>query len=404
MNQASRPTEPISQQTSRPYDELVHDLEGRARAQLDLIWNVTPVCPWNCAGCCVAALHVKQKHGAVLVSASDLSSYQPISDAGGGSLYDKASRHLQRQGIELTLASKLQVLENVRGHDVRLDVSGGDVLSVTENLIVLQAASSQLGRENVTLTATGVGLVRQDVEELASLVGEMNFTFDGEPDAEGPLRPSTYAMGNLRKAKQFAAAGVSTRAECPLSAQNLEPEALARIYLELHEGGIDKLLLMRHFPVGRGQLIPEVIPSNDQYRRAISILRELEARYGSPTVKLQCALRLLEGPSAKNPCDALTVSFGLLWDGTLLGSPWAINKAGRPIDEAWVLGNLATTPLGIILQSEKTVRLRARASENHGQCKIFSWLNGTSPSSEDRIFEHTDPMYAPPQSTFDGAA
>jgi hypothetical protein len=387
----------------------IPDLEWRSATpvpsgQLDIIWNVTAVCPWDCADCCVAALHVKQKNNRVLISSPDLSGYREIPSVGDGSPYDKALRVLQAEGIELTLSQKLAVLDNLEGHNIRLDVSGGDVLAPAENYALLQEASRRLGRSNVTLTATGAGLVRYDVPSLASMIAEMNFTYDGEPDPDNPLRPSTYAQGNLRKAKQFAAAGVSTRAECPLSPQNLEPSALTRIYLDLHEAGIDKLLLMRLFPVGRGQLVPEAVPTNEQYRRAIATLRQLEARYGSPTVKLQCALRLMEGPSASNHCDAITESFGLLWDGTLLGSPWAVNKFGRPVDDAWVLGSLVERSLTDILASDKVLRLRARAHENHGTCKIFAWLNGLSARSEDRMFERTDPMYALPDSTFGGAA
>jgi MoaA/NifB/PqqE/SkfB family radical SAM enzyme len=367
-----------------------------ARApQLDIIWNVTSICGWNCAACCVSARQVTQRGGKVLISSPELDRHEVLAaDPSQGTAFDQALRHLQRRGVELTLARKLEVLEHLAGHDVRLDISGGDALSPQENVALLSAASAKLGRRNVTLTATGAGLAHYDVGLLASLIDELNFTFDGEPDPANPLRPSTYAQGNLRRARGYAAAGVSVRAECPLSAQNLQPEALGAIYRQLHDADVDKLLLMRLFPVGRGTALPGSIPTNDQYRAAIATLRELEARYRRPAVKLQCALRLMEGPQAVNPCDAFTESFGLLWDGTLLGSPWALNKSGAPIDDAWVLGNLADESLTRILASDKVRRARARAAENHGQCKIFAWLNGSSGASEDRMFELADPMYA----------
>lgn len=366
-----------------------------ANTMLDIIWNTTALCWADCAVCCVAARQVKQKSGSVLISSSELTRYEPIADDGmGGSTFDRALRHQQRKGLELTLEQKLRVLDNLAGHQVKLDISGGDALLVAEGYILLEAAARRLGRDAVTLTSTGTGLTHYDVASVAGHVGELNITFDGDPDPDDPLRPAAYARNNLRRARKFAEAGISTRAECPLSAQNLEPDALTRIYLDLHEAGIDKLLLMRLFPVGRGTGETSAIPTNEQYKRAIATLRQLEARYGSPKVKLQCALRLLDGPSAINPCDAVTGSFGLMWDGTLLGSPWAINKLGKPIDPAWVLGNLAESPLGEILSTTKVRRMRARAAENHGSCKIFAWLNGTAVSSEDRMFQSTDPMYA----------
>lgn len=365
-----------------------------AAPMIDIIWNVTRICGWNCAACCVAATHVKQKNGKLLISSPTLDRYDVIEpDSMGGNIYDQALRHAQRLGLELTLDQKIKIIDNIEGHNLRLDISGGDVLSPRENYALLDAAATRLGRHNITLTATGAGMSGYEVLSVADLIGELNFTYDGEPDAEDPLRPSTYARGNLRKAREFSKAGVSTRAECPLSAQNLEPTKLTQIYLQLHEAGIDKFLLMRLFPVGRGELLPDAIPTVTQYKRAIATLRLLEARYGSPKVKLQCALRAMEGPSDVNPCDALTESFGLTWNGVLLGSPWAINKSGRPIDPVWVLGDLVESSLAEILATDKVRRMRVRSTENHGHCKIFSWLNGTSANSGDRIFEPSDPMF-----------
>lgn len=364
---------------------------------LDVIWNTTALCGWNCADCCVAAKEVTRKGSQVFISTPDLDGFEVLErDPTYGSIFDQALAHEQRMGRELTLEKKLIVLDHLSGHNVRIDISGGDALSPTENYLLLEAAARHVGSEHVTLTATGAGLAHYDVAKIKDLICELNFTFDGPVDPDAALRPQGYAQGNLRRARRFSQAGVSVRAECPLNAQNVDPETLTSIYTELHESGVDRLLLMRLFPVGRGELRPEDIPTNDQYRIAIDTLRSLEARYGYPAVKLQCALRHVEGiaRSGKNPCDALTESFGLMWDGTLLGSPWAINKSGRPIDPAWVLGSLVESSLSEILATEKVQRMRSRASENHGMCKIFAWLYGASAMSEDRIFELSDPMYA----------
>lgn len=361
---------------------------------LDIIWNTTAICGWNCADCCVSATHVKRIGDKVAISSPDLSTYVEIKrDRSQGSIFDQALRYRQITGRELTLEQKVAVLDHLQGHRVRVDISGGDALSPREGYTLLDAASSRVGKENVTLTATGAGLANYDIASIQDLIGELNFTYDGEPDPDNQLRPSAYASGNLRRARMFADVGVPVRAECPLNVQNAEPAVLSRIYRDLHDAGVSKLLVMRLFPSGRGALRPEDIPSIAQYQTAIALLRQLEARYGFPVVKLQCALRHIEGPTGKNPCDAGTESFGLMWDGTLLGSPWAIDRSGKPIDEAWVLGNLVDNTLTHVLESDKVKRLRARAHENSGHCKFFAWTAGSSASSEDRIFESSDPLY-----------
>lgn len=362
---------------------------------LDIIWNLTAICPWDCAVCCVAAVNVRQRDGRIIIRGPGLSNPELVErDAALGSIFDQTLLHRQRRGLELTLPEKLRVIAHLDSVPVRLDISGGDPLSSAENYSVLEAAARALGPESVTLTATAAGLARYDLDSVAANIAELNFTYDGVPPSGDAYRPATFARGNLRRARQFASRGVTVRAECPLTTQNIRPHALGQIYTDLAEAGVATILLMRLFPVGRGARLSTAIPTIAEYRNAIELLRDLEDRLGGPQVRLQCALRALDGPSAKNPCDAIQSSFGLMWDGTFLGSPWAINDQGRPIDGEWVLGNLARTPLSEVLAGDRVRDLRARCADNHGHCKIFSWLNGAAPDSRDRMFERSDPLLA----------
>jgi hypothetical protein len=84
---------------------------------------------------------------------------------------------------------------------------------------------------------------------------------------------------------------------------------------------------------------------------------------------------------------------GLMADGTLLASPWAIKANGQPLDHAWVLGNLSTATMKNILSTPKAQQLIQRANDNFGHCKIFAALNSDRPSAFDRIFDKTDPLY-----------
>jgi hypothetical protein len=96
-------------------------------------------------------------------------------------------------------------------------------------------------------------------------------------------------------------------------------------------------------------------------------------------------------------------SFGLMSDGTLLGSPWAIDKHGRPLDDIWVLGNLAEQSMVEILASPRVARLREQIAEADldeegeafGQCKIQSFIYGESADPLERMFEAADPLYSP---------
>ena len=361
---------------------------------VDIIWNMSLVCPWDCSICCVDAVHVAKQNNHIHLRSNGLQKIETIPfSKNHGTIYDQAMAYRQQQGLELDLEGKIQVLNNLDGFLPKIDFSGGDPLAVSENLEVMKIASNRFGRQQITLTATGAGLAQCDPAEIAPLIGELNFTYDSVTHEGGENRPTGYAIGNLKKATEFAKIGVKTRGECPLTVGNIADSTLRQLYLNLHENGIDKLLIMRLFPVGRGTLCVEDIPSIAQYRRAINILREMEMRYGSPVVKLQCALKWLDTQSFdENPCDVVRESFGLSSNGTLLASPWAVNNVSTPLDDAWVLGNLSRTPLTELLATKKVTEYEARLDENYGHCKIFSFLHSNRERGLDRIFDKSDPL------------
>lgn len=365
------------------------------RQPIDIVWNTTLVCPWDCAVCCVDAVHVTKREGQVVLRSLGLQLSESIPvDPARGSIYDQAAHHRQKHGQELTFAEKIQVLGHLDGYTPKIDISGGDPLAVWENYDLLKVASQRFGRAQITLTATGAGLARYTPQDIAPYIGEFNFTVDGTKDHPTDLRPAAYAAANLQRAKQYAMHGVATRAECPLSKQNVDPTVLEQIYVGLHDAGIDKLLVMRLFPSGRGCNVAAATPTVKQHVRAIDHLRTLEARYKRPRVKLQCALRHLENRLAsQNPCDMVRESFGLMPDGTLLASPWAVGPKGAPLDDVWVLGNLARQPMTEILQSERAKRFLDRLDDNWGHCKLHAYVNGVHPDRFERMFEASDPLY-----------
>lgn len=386
-----------------PRIDEIRDVKAPEPRKVDIIWNITLVCMWDCAECCVDAVHVVKRGDKIIIRSEGFAKVEEIAfDRTKGTSFDQAIAWRQHLRRELTLEQKLAVLDHLEGYLPKIDFSGGDPLSSKETLVVMNAASQRFGRSQITLTATGAGLALSNPEEIIPLIGELNFTYDGEFSYMGDNpsvqdhrnRPEAYAPGNLKRATQFAKAGVKTRAECPLTVQNLDDNTLRTIFMKLHDAGIQKLLLMRLFPVGRGMLKASDIPTPRQYRRAIDLLRELEAQYGNPQLKLQCALRFFDNQNqAENPCDLVRESFGLMSNGTLLTSPWAVHEHGRPLDDAWVIGNLATTPLRDILSTEKAQEYERRLNENFGHCKIFSFQNSERERPLDRIFDTTDPLH-----------
>lgn len=368
-------------------------------APIDIIYNMTSVCPHDCAACCVDATHVTRRGDEIFLRTDGLQKVQRITRTNRtDNIFDTAALALQKRGLELTLQEKLKIIDNIDVGNVRLDISGGDPLVVTDNLTVLKEASKKLGRDFVTLTATGSGMANVDLTALLPEIGEFNFTYDSASLDDTVDRPKTYASRNLALGRDLARLGAKTRAEFPITRPTSSPDHVERLYMQLHDAGIDKLLLMRIFTVGRGHTVAEKTLTPAEYRDVINQLRDLEKRYKKPAVKLQCALRHLETDASFtdqiNPCDFVRESFGLTPRGILLASPWAINATGKPIDDTFVLGSLLETPLSQLLASDKVREIRARANENFGHCKIFAWQFSEKLDPFERLFDTADPLYA----------
>lgn len=368
-------------------------------APIDIIYNMTSVCPHDCAACCVDATHVTRRGDDIFLRTDGLQKVQRVTRTNKtDNIFDTAAMALQKRGLELSLQDKLKIIDNIDIENVRLDISGGDPLVVTDNLTVLKEASKKLGRDFVTLTATGTGMAKVDLTDLLTEIGEFNFTYDSASLDDTVDRPNTYASRNLALGRDLGRLGAKTRAEFPITRPTSSPDHVERLYMQLHDAGIDKLLLMRIFTVGRGHTVAEKTLTPAEYRTVINQLRDLERRYKTPTVKLQCALRHLEtnGTAGEqvNPCDFVRESFGLTPRGVLLASPWAINATGKPIDDAFVLGSLLDTPLSELLASDRVKEIRSRANENFGHCKIFAWQFSEHKDSFERLFDAADPLYA----------
>jgi len=369
------------------------------RPVLDIIYNMTPVCPHDCPLCCVDAVHVTRQGDEVVIRVDGLQTeYRAPRGDDERSIFDIASTTLQSLGRELSLTQKLTILDNLDVEGVRLDISGGDPLVVSDNIAVLKAASAKLGRDYITLTATGSGLVGIDLPELAKLVGEFNFTYDSASIEDVADRPDAYASVNLAVSRKLAALGAITRAEFPITRDTSDPDHVRRLFINLHNAGITKLLLMRLFPSGRGATVEAKTLTRAEYVAAIQHLRALEREFGSPQLHLQCALRHIDAdasaPAAINPCDMVRESFGLTPMGVLLASPWAINAKGWPSDPEFILGNLLQQRLSDIIASPRVQALRARANENFGHCKVLAERFSERASALERMHDKSDPLYA----------
>ncbi|ANH99543.1 hypothetical protein A8L59_19725 [Pseudomonas koreensis] len=168
---------------------------------------------------------------------------------------------------------------------------------------------------------------------------------------------------------------------------------MEQIYSDLCEAGISEILLMRTFPVGRGEeYLRENALTKAELVGAIKRFKAVENK-AKTKVRLQCALKhLFDYGAGNNPCDLMHESFGINFMGDLLLSAWANNAKGLPLSEDFVLGNLCVQSFAEISETNKFQRYKRRLDENFGHCKIFSYV-ASAEKNEDSIFQKNDPLY-----------
>jgi MoaA/NifB/PqqE/SkfB family radical SAM enzyme len=307
--------------------------------RMDVIWNLTRACPWDCAICCVSGFHVCNTTEYIIQSSQ------------------------KERGKELTLAEKLMVLKILAERDFEIDFSGGDPLYYDEDFQVVEQATRWLPSRKIGVSMTGSKITDAKIEFLKK-VGIVEFTLDNLSEIKNPFRPRGYNLASMVAMKKCVGAGIKTRAVTVFYPTTMTEKNLESVYRWLCENGISEWELLRFYPVGRAAKFAELTPSNSEYLKAMEFLRGL---HGFTKIFFQHSLRILEGIVK---CPAAVDSIGILPDGQVIVCAWAIDKNCEPF-KGFRLGKLPEDNLDEIL--ENTWRL-LEYSERTKFCRTIACI------------------------------
>jgi len=306
---------------------------------MDVIWNLTRACPWDCAICCVSGLHVCNTTEHIIQSAQ------------------------KEKGKELTLAEKLTVFKTLADKDFEIDFSGGDPLYYDEDFQVVQQATRWLPARKIGVSMTGSKITDTKLE-LLKKVAVVEFTLDNLPERENPFRPRGYNFASMIAMKKCVAAGIKTRAVTVLYSDTISEENLESVYRWLCKNNISEWELLRFYPVGRAAKLVKLTPSNSEYLNTMKFLRGLR---GFTRVFFQHSLRILEGALK---CPAVIDSIGILPDGQVTACAWAIDENCCPFKE-FRLGKLPEDDLDEILDNARKI---SEYSERPKFCRTIAYI------------------------------
>lgn len=288
---------------------------------MDVIWNLTKACPWDCEICSVSAIHVCPTTAESIY------------------LGEKDNKK------ELTLDEKLSVLRVLVENDFEVDFSGGDPLYYDEDLRIVEQATRWLPPSKIVISMTGSKITSSKIN-LLKKVSFVEFTVDNFTDGENPLRPRGYNKASFLAMKKCAESGISVRAVTVLYSYTLSKTNLKNIYNWLSNNGVLEWELLRFYPVGRASRFPELIPSDSEYLETMEFLRGLK---GSTKTFFQHSMNMLE---KNGSCPAIKESIGILPGGEVVLCPWAMDADAKPLKRFYI-GKLPEDDLSDIMKKAK---------------------------------------------------
>lgn len=365
--------------------------------KIGMIWTLGRECGWGCDHCCVDAYSIRQNKNGFAIRSNDFSQ-DVAAEQKGWEVYDAAHSILVEKGKALSLNEKLKVLESIKGCNVEIGFSGGDVPLVSENLSVVKKASEMLGKENIGLTVTGLGMRSPNFTNYLPFIGQLEFTFDSMEPLDINHKQVGYNSSNLTGFEKIISDcrenKVVTQALVPLSPSNCSDEAVDQIYQTLIYSGVDQVYLMRTLPVGRAIKSATPLLTIGQYKSAIERFWQLQENTNGPRIGIMCALKnIFPGKFGdKNLCTLLQTTLDITNMGDVILDAFGYGPTGNALNKDFVVGNLTKTRLADILNQEVVRQLGTRVNENVGHCKIAAYLQNPE-MGIDGLFAKSDPLY-----------
>lgn len=284
--------------------------------KLSVIWNVTYKCPWKCSFC--------------------------VMDAGCS-----ASKK-----NELSLEEKLQICRNIDLQNVKVDLSGGEVMLDKTHFKLIDELSKKLGKDSVGISTSGFRIDMETANYLSTRVSDVEMTMDAVPGVHYVYREDEYHKTAEFAAKNLKAAGVYTGLQTVLTREHKEhPNILVGLRDFMVENKIDEWSLIRFFPSGRGEHFKNLAMSEAENFDLVNRIKDL---CEGTDINLDIHY-LLPGSPKDSQCRCVKKSIGILPDGNVTACFWGLDGSGSIKDSKFYLGNLLEQPLSEILNSENAV-------------------------------------------------
>lgn len=287
-----------------------------------VVWNLTNKCPFKCAICAASANLREEKN------------------------------------IDKTKV--LKSIISIGKDNVCIDFSGGDPLVSRKDINLIKKAVKLIGKENISISTTGLSLEKLNDEEILELSQSYDLTYDF-PVKYNDLdkRDKRYNSKNFEQGKRIRNLGISLNIFIPL--QNLEEYLMDELVKDLIELNPKTISIIRLMPVG--SLTSNNLIKFDEVKLYNSLKEKLISNKYEGEFKATCSLRTIIND--KNGCNMIREKYGIDHLGNLYSCIWASDIIDN--DNPFLLGNLLKRDM-IELISAKTISL------NKKECAVYKYI------------------------------
>lgn len=290
--------------------------------KVKIVWNLTNKCPFKCAICAASANLREEK--------------------------------------QINKTNILKSIISIGKNNVCIDFSGGDPLSNKEDIKLIKKTTKIIGKENVSVSTTGLSLEKLSDEEILELSQNYDLTYDF-PIKYNELdkRDKRYNYKNIEQGRRIKNLGLALNIFIPL--QNLEEYLIDELVKDLIELNPNSISIIRLMPVG-SLSIKDLMKFDE-----ISIYNKLKEKIISNKYKGEfkatCSLRTIIND--KKGCNMINEKYGVDHLGNLYSCIWASD----------ILDNKNLFKLGNLLENDMVELISTKPFHlNKKECAVYKYI------------------------------
>lgn len=251
--------------------------------------------------------------------------------------------------------------------NISIDFSGGDPLYLKEDINIVKKASEILGKDNISISSTGLSISKLTDTDLISISTNYDMTYDfPKKYCDDDIRGKQYNTLNFEQCIRLKKLGCNVDIFIPI--RNIPNEYYDDLAKDICEINPNSVKLLKCMPFNE-KFDTEKINNQEIVPQFIEYIKKYNYK---GKICINCALK--EDFNEDNNCNMLTErKIGLDQFGNLYTCIWASDLLIDIDTNPFYLGNLLESKLSDILNSSKLFDYLNEINKDRNKCHVLKF-------------------------------